>query len=111
MQRRTTMGLTPDSFQSVRFANGQRIMSADRLMELAAEAADTLAAAGLRVLLDDRAGLSPGVKLTDAELIGVPWILVAGRRAGEHVVELQDRRAGTREDLPLADALSRLISA
>jgi sugar phosphate isomerase/epimerase len=31
------MGLTPDSFQSVRFANGQRIMSADRLMELAAE--------------------------------------------------------------------------
>ena len=37
MQRRTTMGLTPDSYQSVRFANGQRIMSADRLMELAAE--------------------------------------------------------------------------
>ena len=37
MHRRTTMGLTPDSFQSVRFANGQRIMSADRLMELAAE--------------------------------------------------------------------------
>jgi sugar phosphate isomerase/epimerase len=38
MQRRTTMGLTPDSYQSVRFANGQRIMSADRLMELAAQA-------------------------------------------------------------------------
>jgi sugar phosphate isomerase/epimerase len=37
MQRRTTMGLTPDSYQSVRFANGQRIMSADRLMALAAE--------------------------------------------------------------------------
>ena len=37
MQRRTAMGLTPDSYQSVRFANGQRIMSADRLMELAAE--------------------------------------------------------------------------
>jgi 3-oxoisoapionate decarboxylase len=37
MQRRTTMGLTPDSYQSVRYANGQRIMSADRLMELAAE--------------------------------------------------------------------------
>ena len=37
MQRRTTMGLTPDSFQSVRFSQPQRIMSADRLMELAAE--------------------------------------------------------------------------
>ena len=37
MQRRTTMGLTPDSFQSVRFNQPQRIMSADRLMQLAAE--------------------------------------------------------------------------
>ena len=37
MQRRTSMGLTPDSFQSVRFGMPQRIMSADRLMELAAE--------------------------------------------------------------------------
>src|SRR4029450_10357949 len=37
MHRRTAMGLTPDSFQSVRFAMPQRIMSADRLMELAAE--------------------------------------------------------------------------
>ena len=37
MQRRTTMGLTPDSFQSVRFSQPQRIMSADRLMQLAAQ--------------------------------------------------------------------------
>lgn len=35
MQRRTTMGLTPDSFQSIRFATPQRILSADRLMEIA----------------------------------------------------------------------------
>ncbi|MFF4010137.1 proline--tRNA ligase [Streptomyces sp. NPDC001717] len=76
--------------------------------ELAASAAEALARAGLRVLLDDRAGLSPGVKLTDAELIGVPWILVAGRRAAESVVELQNRRTGEREELPLTEALSRL---
>ncbi|MEV7524124.1 proline--tRNA ligase [Streptomyces sp. NPDC091371] len=76
--------------------------------ELASSAADALAGAGLRVLLDDRAGLSPGVKLTDAELIGVPWILVAGRRSAESVVELQDRRTGHREELPLEEALSRL---
>ena len=31
------MGLTPDSYQSVRFGMPQRIMSADRLLELAAE--------------------------------------------------------------------------
>lgn len=78
--------------------------------ELAAEAAGALAASGRRVLLDDRAGLSPGVKLTDAELIGVPWILVAGRRAADRVVELQDRRTGTREELPLAEAVSRLTA-
>ncbi|QEU78485.1 proline--tRNA ligase [Streptomyces subrutilus] len=77
-------------------------------LALAEAAAATLAEAGRRVLLDDRAGLSPGVKLTDAELIGVPWILVAGRRSAEGVVELQDRAAGTREELPLDEALARL---
>ncbi|MFD9476385.1 MULTISPECIES: proline--tRNA ligase [Streptomyces] len=79
-------------------------------LALAEEAATALAAAGLRVLLDDRPGLSPGVKLTDAELIGVPWILVAGRRSADGVVELQDRASGTREELPLAEALARLTS-
>ena len=37
MTRRTSMGLTSDSFQSIRFATPQRIMSADRLMQLADE--------------------------------------------------------------------------
>ncbi|MET9887677.1 proline--tRNA ligase [Streptomyces sp. NPDC006430] len=77
-------------------------------LQLAESAAGALASAGLRVLLDDRPGLSPGVKLTDAELIGVPWILVAGRRSADEVVELQHRATGTREELPLAEALARL---
>lgn len=77
-------------------------------LALAEEAAGALAGSGLRVLLDDRPGLSPGVKLTDAELIGVPWILVAGRRSADRFVELQNRATGTREELPLAEALARL---
>ncbi|CAM5597366.1 proline--tRNA ligase [Streptomyces avidinii] len=77
-------------------------------LALAESAAAALAGSGLRVLLDDRPGLSPGVKLTDAELIGVPWILVAGRRSAESVVELQNRVTGLREELPLEEALSRL---
>ncbi|MEV7593724.1 proline--tRNA ligase [Streptomyces sp. NPDC089922] len=77
-------------------------------LALAEQAAEALAGSGLRVLLDDRPGLSPGVKLTDAELIGVPWILVAGRRSAEEIVELQNRATGTREELPLAEALTRL---
>ncbi|ANW17797.1 proline--tRNA ligase [Streptomyces clavuligerus] len=77
-------------------------------IELALEVADQLAAAGLRVLVDERPGVSPGVKFTDAELIGVPTILVAGRRSAEGVVELKDRRTGEREELPVAEAVARL---
>ncbi|RPF45164.1 prolyl-tRNA synthetase [Streptomyces sp. Ag109_G2-6] len=78
-------------------------------LALAERAAEALAAAGKRVLLDDRAGISPGVKLTDAELIGVPWILVAGRRSADGVVELQDRRTGERVELALEEALGRVV--
>ncbi|MGW8364858.1 proline--tRNA ligase [Streptomyces wedmorensis] len=78
--------------------------------ELALEASDKLSAAGLRVLVDDRPGVSPGVKFTDAELMGVPHILVAGRRSAEGVLELKDRRTGAREELTLAEALTRLTS-
>ena len=48
------------------------------------------------------------MKFTDAELIGVPTILVVGRRAADGVVELKDRRTGEREELTVADAVSRL---
>ncbi|MFJ6076255.1 proline--tRNA ligase [Streptomyces sp. NPDC093065] len=78
--------------------------------ELALEVSDKLAAAGVRVLVDDRAGVSPGVKFTDAELIGVPQILVAGRRSAEGVVELKDRRTGEREEVTVEEAVTRLTS-
>ncbi|GAA0459784.1 proline--tRNA ligase [Streptomyces olivaceiscleroticus] len=76
--------------------------------ELALEVGDKLGAAGLRVLVDDRAGVSPGVKFTDAELIGVPHIVVAGRRAAEGVVEVKDRRTGEREEMTVEEAVARL---
>ncbi|MBZ6288935.1 proline--tRNA ligase [Streptomyces olivaceus] len=76
--------------------------------ELALDISEKLAAAGVRVLVDDRAGVSPGVKFTDSELIGVPRILVAGRRSAEGVVELKDRRTGDREELPVEEAIARL---
>ncbi|MFI5526535.1 proline--tRNA ligase [Streptomyces platensis] len=76
--------------------------------ELALEVGEQLGAAGLRVLVDDRAGVSPGVKFTDAELLGVPTIVVAGRRAAEGVVEVKDRRTGEREELTVEEAVARL---
>ncbi|MFR0356859.1 proline--tRNA ligase [Streptomyces sediminimaris] len=78
--------------------------------ELALEVSEKLRAAGLRVLVDDRAGVSPGVKFTDSELIGVPKILVAGRRAADGVLELKDRRSGEREELTVDEAIARLTA-
>lgn len=72
----------------------------------AAELATRLAAAGREVLLDDRADVSAGVKLTDAELLGLPWIVVVGRRAGEGVVELRDRVTGTAAEVGLDAVLA-----
>ncbi|MFF8017124.1 proline--tRNA ligase [Streptomyces sp. NPDC007929] len=78
--------------------------------ELALDISGQLAAAGVRVLVDDRPGVSPGVKFTDSELIGVPKILVAGRRAADGVVELKDRRTGEREELTVEEAVARLTA-
>ncbi|WP_029145673.1 proline--tRNA ligase [Microbacterium luticocti] len=64
--------------------------------------------AGLDVLYDDRPKVSPGVKFGDAELIGVPHVLVAGRGAADGEVELWNRRTGARETLPAAEAVARL---
>ncbi|WP_066942746.1 proline--tRNA ligase [Streptomyces lushanensis] len=77
--------------------------------ELALDVSEKLAEAGLRVLVDERPGVSPGVKFTDAELIGVPHILVAGRRSAEGILELKDRRTGEREELSAEEAVARLI--
>ncbi|MEY4607388.1 MAG: hypothetical protein RLY45_2148 [Actinomycetota bacterium] len=65
-------------------------------------------AAGLRVLLDDRTGVSPGVKFNDAELIGVPTIVIVGRGLADGMVEVKDRRTGERVDVPLGEAVAAL---
>jgi len=64
-----------------------------------------LEGAGFDILYDDRPKVSPGVKFGDAELIGVPIVVVAGRNAGEGVVELWDRASGERREIPLAEVL------
>ncbi|ROP40788.1 proline--tRNA ligase [Saccharothrix texasensis] len=70
--------------------------------------AGELSAAGVKVLLDDRKA-SPGVKFADAELIGVPTILVVGRGLANGLVEVKDRRTGEREEVPVADAVQHLL--
>ncbi len=65
-------------------------------------------AAGLRVLFDDRVGVSPGVKFKDAELLGMPTIVVVGRGLADGLVEVQHRRTGEKTDVALADVVAHL---
>jgi len=75
----------------------------------AEQLADTLDSAGIRVMLDDR-NVSPGVKFTDAELIGVPTIVVVGRGVATGVVELKDRRSGHSDEVALDEVVTRLLA-
>ncbi|QXV62590.1 proline--tRNA ligase [Amycolatopsis sp. TNS106] len=72
--------------------------------KLAAE----LDAAGLEVVLDDRKA-TPGVKFADAELVGVPTILVVGRGLANGVVEVKDRRTGDREEIAVDAVVEHLV--
>ncbi|MCG5471180.1 proline--tRNA ligase [Micromonospora sp. LAH09] len=68
-----------------------------------------LAAAGLRVLVDDRTHVSAGVKFTDAELIGIPRAVVVGRRLADGYVELRERAGDGRTELSLEGLEDRLV--
>ncbi len=67
-------------------------------------------AKGLTVLLDDRQKVSPGVKFADAELIGVPWVIICGRGVSEGQVELWNRRSGERVQVGLESAIEELLA-
>lgn len=76
--------------------------------EAAEQLATTLTAAGAEVLFDDRPKVSPGVKFGDAELIGVPRVVVVGRDAAEGFAEVWDRAAGTKEKIALSEVAALL---
>lgn len=78
------------------------------------DAAETLAgeleSRGVEVLYDDRPRVSAGVKFTDAELLGVPYMVVVGRGLADGVVEFRDRRSGERREVAVAEAAERLAA-
>jgi len=94
-------GVAPADVHIVATGTGEQVATALRLGE-------ELSARGLDVLVDDRSGVSAGVKFTDAELIGIPRTVVVGRRLADGYLELRDRRSGERQDVPLAELVSNL---
>jgi prolyl-tRNA synthetase len=86
------------------------VVIAGKWPEVVAAAEDLSAqldAAGISVILDDRKA-SPGVKFADAELLGVPTILVVGRGVEKGTVEIKDRRSGEGTEVPVTEVLDRL---
>jgi len=81
----------------------------DEQLSAAEELTRELEVAGLRVLLDDRP-LAAGVKFNDADLIGVPTIVVVGKALAEGNVEVKDRRTGERQLVALADLVGTLAA-
>ena len=81
----------------------------DHIYEAAEKLAAELEAKGKTVILDDRQKVSPGVKFSDAELIGVPHIVICGRGLENGEVDLWDRRSGERRAVGLDSALQEII--
>ena len=82
----------------------------DAVYAAANQLALDLEAAGLRVMFDDRRQASPGVKFKDAELLGIPTIVVVGRGLADGVIEIKDRATDERREVPVADAVSEIVA-
>jgi prolyl-tRNA synthetase len=81
----------------------------DEAVTAANDLASRLDDLGVSVLLDDRKA-SPGVKFADAELMGMPTIVVIGRGLADGVIEVRDRKTGEREDVPVAEVTDRIVA-
>ena len=73
------------------------------VFEIAEALAAELDEAGVEVLFDDRPKVSPGVKFGDAELLGVPKVVVVGRDATDGFAEVWDRRNATKEKVAISE--------
>lgn len=80
------------------------------LLEAAEKLAGQFEAAGKEVILDDRPKVSAGVKFSDAELIGIPTIVVVGRGLADGVVEVKDRATGERRDVNVENVVAELTA-
>lgn len=77
--------------------------------KVAEELASQIEKLGVSVMFDDRRDASPGVKFKDAELIGIPIIVIVGKALAEGNVEVRVRRTGERSEVRLADAASEVV--
>jgi len=80
----------------------------DSLFEAAEKIAAELEGRGISVMLDDRRGTSPGVKFKDAELIGIPIIVVVGKALEQGNVEVRVRKTGDKSEVAVGLAVDEI---
>ena len=80
----------------------------DAIFDTAEKLAADLEVRGVSVMIDDRRGTSPGVKFKDAELIGIPLIVVVGKALEQGNVEVRVRKSGEKTEVAVADAVNSI---
>ena len=81
----------------------------DLVFDTAETIANDLESRGITVMLDDRRGTSPGVKFKDAELIGIPVIVVVGKALEQGNVELRVRKSGEKSEVEVTKAVDSIV--
>jgi prolyl-tRNA synthetase len=82
----------------------------DSIFEAAEKLALELEGQSISVMLDDRRGTSPGVKFKDAELIGIPVIVVVGKALEQGNVEIRVRKSGDKSEVAVGTAIDAIIA-
>jgi prolyl-tRNA synthetase len=82
----------------------------DQPFDVAEQIGKDLEAKGLEVLLDDRRDVSAGVKFKDAELIGIPKIIIVGKSLVNGKVEIRDRKSSAKQEVLLADVVKTIVN-
>ena len=82
----------------------------DAIFTAALELGTNLETTGISVMLDDRRDPSAGVKFKDAELIGIPIIVVVGKALAEGNVELRVRKSGEKSEVAVGDAVKSITA-
>ncbi|MEY4023952.1 MAG: hypothetical protein RLZ23_913 [Actinomycetota bacterium] len=82
----------------------------DAVFEAAEKISADLESRGISVMIDDRRGTSPGVKFKDAELIGIPVIVVVGKALEQGNVEIRVRKSGDKSEVAVAAAADHIAA-
>ncbi len=82
----------------------------DQPFDVAEQIGKDLEAKGLEVLLDDRRDASAGVKFKDAELIGIPKIIIVGKSLVDGKVEIRDRKSSAKQEVALAAVVKTIVN-